>query len=79
TERVEYAVRLPGDDGAPVYLPIDSKFPGDAYANLLDAYDSGSPERVHAAVNALTAQIRKEARDIRDKYVAPPHTTEFAV
>ena len=79
TERVEYAVRLPGDDGAPVYLPIDSKFPGDAYANLLDAYDSGSPERVHAAVNVLTAQIRKEARDIRDKYVAPPHTTEFAV
>ena len=78
-ERVEYAVRLPGDDGAPVYLPIDSKFPGDAYANLLDAYDSGSPERVHAAVTALTAQLKKEARDIRDKYVAPPHTTEFAV
>ena len=71
-ERVEYAVRLPGDDGAPVYLPIDSKFPG-------DAYDSGSPERVHAAVTALTAQLKKEARDIRDKYVAPPHTTEFAV
>ena len=41
-ERVEYAVRLPGDDGVPVYLPIDSKFPGDAYSNLLDAYDSGS-------------------------------------
>ena len=47
--------------------------------NLLDACDSGSTERVHAAVSALTAQIRKEARDIRDKYVAPPHTTEFAV
>lgn len=78
-ERVEYAVRLPGDDGQPVYLPIDSKFPGDAYANLLDAYDSGSPERVHAAVGALTAQIKKEARDIRDKYVSPPNTTEFAV
>ena len=78
-ERVEYAVRLPGDDGVPVYLPIDSKFPGDAYANLLDAYDSGSRERVDAAANALIAQIKKEARDIRDKYVSPPHTTEFAV
>ena len=78
-ERVEYAVRLPGDDGVPVYLPIDSKFPGDAYANLLDAYDSGSRERVDAAAGALVAQIKKEARDIRDKYVSPPHTTEFAV
>ena len=78
-ERVEYAVRLPGDDGVPVYLPIDSKFPGDAYSNLLDAYDSGSRERVDAAAGALVAQIKKEARDIRDKYVSPPHTTEFAV
>lgn len=78
-ERVEYAVRLPGDDGQPVYLPIDSKFPGDAYANLLDAYDSGSPERIHTAVNALAAQIKKEARDIRDKYVSPPDTTDFAI
>lgn len=78
-ERVEYAVRLPGDGGVPVYLPIDSKFPGDAYSNLLDAYDSGSRERVDAAAGALVAQIKKEARDIRDKYVSPPHTTEFAV
>lgn len=78
-ERVEYAVRLPGDDGVPVYLPIDSKFPGDAYSNLLDAYDSGSRERVDAAAGTLVAQIKKEARDIRDKYVSPPHTTEFAV
>ena len=78
-ERVEYAVKLPGDDGQPVYLPIDSKFPGDTYANLLEAYDSGSPERIHAAVNALAAQIKKEARDIRDKYVSPPDTTDFAI
>lgn len=79
TERVEYAVKLPGDDGHPVYLPIDSKFPGDTYQNLLEAYDSGSPERIHAAVNALAAQIKKEARDIRDKYVSPPDTTDFAI
>ena len=79
TERVEYAVKLPGDDGHPVYLPIDSKFPGDTYQNLLEAYDSGSPERIHAAVNALAAQITKEARDIRDKYVSPPDTTDFAI
>lgn len=79
TERVEYAVKLPGDDGHPVYLPIDSKFPGDTYQNLLEAYDSGSPDRIHAAVNALAAQIKKEARDIRDKYVSPPDTTDFAI
>ena len=79
TERVEYAVKLPGDDGHPVYLPIDSKFPGDTYQNLLEAYDSGSPERIHAAVNALAAQIKKEARDIRDKYVSPPDTTDFVI
>jgi len=79
SERVEYAVRLPGEDGQPVYLPIDSKFPGDAYANLLDAYDSGSQEKVHAAVMTLTGQIKKEARDIRDKYIAPPYTTDFAI
>ena len=79
TERVEYAVKLPGDDGHPVYLPIDSKFPGDTYQNLLEAYDSGSPDRIHAAVSALAAQIKKEARDIRDKYVSPPDTTDFAI
>ena len=60
-------------------LPIDSKFPMDAYAALCDAYESGSPDAVRAAQNELRARVRGFARDIRDKYIAPPETTEFAV
>ena len=78
-DRVEYAVKLPTEDGAPIYLPIDSKFPGDLYGNLQDAYESGSAEAVNLCISALTAQIKKEAKDIRDKYVSPPDTTEFAI
>lgn len=78
-DRVEYAVKLPSEDGQRVYLPIDSKFPGDLYGNLQDAYALGSADAVNVAVAALTAQIRKEARDIRDKYIDPPNTTEFAI
>lgn len=78
-ERVEYAVKLPTDDGQRIYLPIDSKFPGVLYANLQDAYETASPEAVQLAVNALTVQIKKEAKDIRDKYLDPPNTTEFAI
>ena len=78
-ERVEYAVKLPTDDGQRIYLPIDSKFPGVLYANLQDAYEAASPEAVQLAVNALTVQIKKEAKDIRDKYLDPPNTTEFAI
>ncbi|MDO4572855.1 MAG: DNA recombination protein RmuC [Clostridia bacterium] len=78
-ERVEYAVKLPAEDGQHVYLPIDAKFPGDLYGKLQDAYESGSVEGIQAAAAALTVQIKKEARDIRDKYIAPPHTTEFAI
>ena len=76
---VEYAIRLPAEDGGVVYLPVDSKFPGDIYARLRDAYDSGSAEQVAEAAKALTAVIRSEAKDIRDKYIDPPNTTEFAV
>lgn len=76
---VEFAVKLPAEDGGRVYLPIDSKFPGDSYAALRDAYDSGVPEAVSAAWANLQAIIRSEAKDIRDKYIDPPHTTEFAV
>ena len=76
---VEYAVKLPGDDGAPVYLPIDSKFPGDAYAALQDAYDSGSAEAVQAAFQTLSTRIKSFAKDIHDKYIEPPHTTEFGI
>ncbi|MBQ9414325.1 MAG: DNA recombination protein RmuC [Clostridia bacterium] len=76
---VEFAITLPGDDGGSVYLPIDSKFPGDAYAALQDAYESGSAEAVQAAAKILTVRLREFAKDIHDKYVEPPYTTEFAV
>lgn len=79
SERVEFAVKLPADDGEPVLLPIDSKFPLDAYTNLTDAYESGKPEAVRAAQEQLRARVRGFAKDIRDKYIAPPSTTEFAV
>ncbi len=78
SERVEYAVRLPGGD-IPVYLPIDSKFPGDAYSHLLDAYDAASESEVKATRAVLMGQFRKEAKDISSKYVKVPYTTEFAV
>lgn len=77
---VEYAVRFPGSSGeAPVWLPIDAKFPREDYERLLDAQERGDPEAARAAGDALERQVRKQARDIRDKYVAPPHTTEFAI
>ena len=76
---VEYAVRLPGDGEQVVYLPIDAKFPADAYSQLLDAYDSGSGEAVAAAGKVLDQRIRQEAKDIRDKYLEPPYTTDFGI
>ncbi len=79
TERVEYAVKLPTDDGSAVYLPIDSKFPADLYSNLQDAYESGAPEAIAASVLLLTQRIRQEAAKIRDKYIDPPNTTDFAI
>ncbi len=77
--RVEFAVRLPGDGGKSVYLPIDAKFPGDTYAALVDAYDSGDPAQITAAQAALETRIKGCARDIRDKYIDPPNTTDFAI
>ena len=79
TNRVEFAVRLPGDGGNTVYLPIDAKFPGDTYAALVDAYDSGDPAQIAAAQAALEARIKGCAKDIRDKYIDPPNTTDFAI
>lgn len=79
TERVEFAVKLPAEDEGFIYLPIDSKFPGDTYAALQDAYESGSAELVEAAAKALLATLKKEAKDIRDKYISTPYTTEFAI
>lgn len=76
---VEFAIKLPGEEDQQVWLPIDSKFPADAYANLQDAYDSGSQEAVTQAVNVLSQRIRSFAKDIHDKYIEPPYTTDFAI
>ena len=78
-ERVEYAVKFPGDDGNSVYLPIDAKFPGDAYSRLVDAYDSGDKLEIDKAGRNLERVIKSEARDIHNKYVEPPATTDFAI
>ncbi len=79
SERVEFAVKLPGDGDSVVWLPIDAKFPGDAYAALVDAYDSGDAAMVDAAAKNLERIIKSEARDIHEKYVEPPYTTDFAI
>ncbi|MGF6376666.1 DNA recombination protein RmuC [Clostridiales Family XIII bacterium PM5-7] len=78
-ERVEFAVKLPGDDDKVVYLPIDAKFPGDAYAKLVDAYDEGDTLAIEAAGKNLERIIKSEAKDIRDKYIEPPNTTDFGI
>ena len=79
SERVEFAVRLPGDDDGVVWLPIDAKFPADAYSTLVDAYDAGDAAAVEAAAKNLERVIKSEARDIHEKYVEPPYTTDFAI
>ena len=80
SERVEFALRLPGDGmGDVVYLPIDAKFPADTYSKLLDAYDTADREAVKAAEKQLIARIKQEAKDISTKYIYPPDTTDFAV
>lgn len=76
---VEYAVKLPVEDGSFVWLPIDAKFPGDSYAALRDAYDAGDPVAVQSAVRQLLLTVRMEAKDIREKYINPPNTTEFGI
>ena len=82
-EVVEFAVKLPGrqgeQGGEPVWLPIDAKFPREDYERLLLASESADAEGVRAATNALAANVRKSAKDIHDKYLAPPRTTDFAI
>ncbi len=78
-DRVEYALRLPGDDEGEVWMPIDAKFPVDAYSALLDAYDSGDKSAVESATKELEKRIRGFGKDIHDKYIAPPHTTDFGI
>jgi len=78
-EQVEFAIKLPGCDQNHVWLPIDAKFPADAYNQLLEAYDSGDPAAINSAANILDQRIKKFAKDIRDKYIDPPNTTDFAI
>lgn len=79
--RVEFAVRLPGqrDDGQPLWLPIDAKFPREDYERLLDAQERADAPAADAAGKAIEGRLRLEARTIREKYIGPPHTTDFAI
>lgn len=76
---VEFAIKLPSDGDSTVYLPIDSKFPGDTYSALRDAVESGDKQSIELAQKALVQRIKSEAKDIHDKYIDPPNTTEFAI
>jgi DNA recombination protein RmuC len=80
-DRVEFAIRLPGQrsDGEPLWLPIDAKFPREDYERLLDAQERADPLAAEVAAKAIETRLRLEARTIREKYVAPPHTTDFAI
>ena len=75
---VEFAVKMPNDEGF-VYLPIDSKFPGDAFSDLQNAYEIGDAEAIKNAKTVLFTRIKTFAKDIRDKYIEPPYTTDFAI
>lgn len=79
--RVEFAIKLPGvaDDGAPMWLPIDAKFPKEQYERLLDAAERADSDGVALAGRELERQVRLEAKTICEKYLAPPHTTDFAI
>lgn len=78
-ERVEFAVKMPGEGGQSIWLPIDAKFHGDTYANLMSAYETGDQQAVVQARRMLADALRKSAKDIHDKYIDPPATTDFAV
>ncbi|MFL6528187.1 MAG: DNA recombination protein RmuC [Chthoniobacterales bacterium] len=79
-ERVDYAIRLPGDEnGAPVWLPIDAKFPTEDYQRLVTAQEQGNAGAVDEAMKSLETQLRKSAKDICGKYINPPRTTDFAL
>ena len=79
-ERVEFAIKLPGDEnGAPVWLPIDAKFPMEHYERLTTAQENGDPTAVEAAIKTLETQLKRCAKDICEKYINPPKTTDFAL
>ncbi|MEY2501005.1 MAG: recombination protein RmuC [Verrucomicrobiota bacterium] len=79
-ERVDFAIKLPGDEnGAPVWLPIDAKFPTEDYQRLLAAQDKGDVELIDGAMRGLETQLKRSAKDICGKYINPPRTTDFAL
>lgn len=80
SDRVEFAVKFPAEDSDSfIYLPIDAKFPADAYTDLMDAYDSGDSAAIEAKGALLERRIKAFAKDIRDKYISPPETTDFGI
>jgi DNA recombination protein RmuC len=82
SDPVEFAIKLPGrseDESSFVYLPVDAKFPKDVYEHLIAAYENALPDDIEQATKNLENTIRKMAKDIRDKYIDPPHTTDFAI
>jgi len=78
-ERVDFAVRLPGQGDEPLWLPLDSKFPQEDYQRLIEAQERGDLEQVELASKQLERALREEAKSIRDKYISPPLTTDFAI
>ena len=79
-ENVDFAIKLPGDEnGAPVWLPIDAKFPTEDYQRLLAAQDKGDVDLIEGAMKGLETQLRKNAKEICSKYINPPRTTDFAL
>lgn len=81
SDSVEFAIKLPGkdDNNRPVYLPVDAKFPKDAYENLLTAYDSADARLIESATKSFDNAVKSMARDISDKYIDPPNTTDFGI
>lgn len=79
SERVEFAIKLPGEEDGFVYLPIDAKFPADSYTRLIDAYETGNLEEIEQATKMLERSIKTFAKSIHDKYIEPPQTTDFGI
>jgi DNA recombination protein RmuC len=78
-ERVEFAIKLPGKDGTATWLPIDAKFPLEDYQKLVEAQEKGDIESIETAAKALETRIKSEAKDIKEKYIDPPNTTDFGI
>ena len=78
-QRVEFAVKLPGGEGGPLWLPIDAKFPTEDYERLVDASERGDLEAIEIAAKGVETRIRQSANDISTKYIHPPYSTDFAI